>query len=53
MAIVLDGKVISAPTNQQPITGGQAIITGSTTNPFSPGVVHAASPTHSSSALCR
>lgn len=34
VAIVLDGKVISAPTNQQSIVGGQAIITGSTTNPF-------------------
>jgi len=34
MAIVLDGKVLSAPTNQDPIPGGQAIITGSTQNPF-------------------
>jgi len=34
VAIVLDGKVLSAPTNQQAILGGQAIITGSTTNPF-------------------
>ncbi len=34
IAIVLDGNVISAPTNQQPIPGGQAIITGSDANPF-------------------
>ncbi len=34
MAIVLDGSVLSAPTNQDPILGGQAIITGSQTNPF-------------------
>jgi preprotein translocase subunit SecD len=34
MAIVLDGQVLSAPTNQQPIPGGQAIITGSQSAPF-------------------
>jgi preprotein translocase subunit SecD len=34
VAIVLDGQVLSAPTNQGPITGGQAIITGSPANPF-------------------
>ncbi len=33
-AIVLDGQVESAPTNDQPITGGQAQISGSSTNPF-------------------
>lgn len=31
LAIVLDGKVISAPTIQSPIKGGQGIITGSFT----------------------
>jgi preprotein translocase subunit SecD len=35
VAIVLDGEVLSAPTNDDPINGGQAIITGSVTNPFS------------------
>ena len=44
MAIVLDGQVLSAPTNQAPITGGQAIITGSQTNPFTQSSA-AASPT--------
>lgn len=34
IAIVLDGKVLSAPTNQDPIPGGQAVITGAQTNPF-------------------
>ncbi len=34
VAIVLDGKVLSAPTNQQSINGGQAIITGSQASPF-------------------
>ncbi len=34
LAIVLDEEVLSAPTNEQPITGGQAQITGSSTNPF-------------------
>jgi preprotein translocase subunit SecD len=34
IAIVLDGKVVSAPVNDDPIPGGQAIITGPSTNPF-------------------
>ena len=34
VAIVLDGKVLSNPTNQQAIRGGQAIITGSSASPF-------------------
>ncbi|MGI8702852.1 MAG: protein translocase subunit SecD [Nocardioidaceae bacterium] len=34
VAIVLDGKVLSAPTNQQVIPNGEAIITGSQANPF-------------------
>ncbi|MBA3233712.1 MAG: protein translocase subunit SecD [Propionibacteriales bacterium] len=33
-AIVLDGKVLSAPTNAEPIPGGRAEISGSTDNPF-------------------
>ena len=34
LAIVLDGEVLSAPSNDQPITGGRAEISGSSTNPF-------------------
>lgn len=34
LAIVLDGQVLSAPQNQQPITGGQAEISGSSADPF-------------------
>lgn len=34
LAIVLDGMVLSAPTNEQPITGGQAEISGSSEDPF-------------------
>ncbi len=34
LAIVLDGKVLSAPVNEGPITGGSAEISGSSTNPF-------------------
>lgn len=34
VAIVLDGKVLSAPTNQEAIPGGQAVITGSQVDPF-------------------
>ncbi len=34
LAIVLDGMVLSAPTNDQPITGGQAEISGGSQNPF-------------------
>jgi preprotein translocase subunit SecD len=34
LAIVLDGEVISAPQNQDPILGGQAQITGSEADPF-------------------
>ncbi|MGH3505986.1 MAG: protein translocase subunit SecD, partial [Nocardioidaceae bacterium] len=34
LAIVLDGMVLSAPTNDQPITGGQAEISGSSEDPF-------------------
>jgi preprotein translocase subunit SecD len=34
LAIVLDGQVVSAPTNEQPILGGQAQIFGSPSNPF-------------------
>jgi preprotein translocase subunit SecD len=34
LAIVLDGEVISAPTNQDPILGGSAQITGGSANPF-------------------
>jgi preprotein translocase subunit SecD len=34
LAIVLDGEVLSAPTNQEPILGGQAQISGSSANPF-------------------
>src|SRR5450755_3323672 len=33
-AIVLDGKVVSAPDIQQPITGGQGQISGPNTSPF-------------------
>ncbi len=33
-AIVLDGEVLSAPTNDDPIPGGQAEISGSSENPF-------------------
>ena len=34
LAIVLDGVVLSAPSNDQPITGGQAEISGGQANPF-------------------
>ena len=34
LAIVLDGVVLSAPSNDQPITGGRAEISGGTDNPF-------------------
>jgi preprotein translocase subunit SecD len=34
IAIVLDGRVLSAPTNQEAIPGGEAIITGASSNPF-------------------
>ena len=34
LAIVLDGQVVSAPTNEQPINGGRAEISGPSTNPF-------------------
>ncbi len=34
LAIVLDGQVVSAPTNEQPILGGRAEISGPSTNPF-------------------
>ncbi|MBA2773181.1 MAG: protein translocase subunit SecD [Nocardioidaceae bacterium] len=34
LAIVLDGVVLSAPSNDQPITGGRAEISGGSTNPF-------------------
>jgi preprotein translocase subunit SecD len=34
LAIVLDGMVLSAPTNDEPITGGQAEISGGSENPF-------------------
>lgn len=34
LAIVLDGEVLSAPTNDDPILGGQAQISGGTGNPF-------------------
>ena len=34
LAIVLDGEVLSAPSNDQPITGGRAEISGSSANPF-------------------
>ncbi|MFY9913747.1 MAG: protein translocase subunit SecD [Nocardioidaceae bacterium] len=34
LAIVLDGKVLSAPTNQQPIVGGRAEISGGGSNGF-------------------
>ena len=34
VAIVLDGNVVSAPDIQQPITGGNAQISGSTASPF-------------------
>jgi preprotein translocase subunit SecD len=34
LAIVLDGQVVSAPQNDQPIVGGQAQIFGPTTDPF-------------------
>ncbi|HSS68478.1 MAG TPA: protein translocase subunit SecD [Nocardioidaceae bacterium] len=37
LAIVLDGQVVSAPTNEQPINGGRAEISGPSTNPFSYG----------------
>jgi preprotein translocase subunit SecD len=33
-AIVLDGKIVSAPAIQQAITGGQSQISGPTTSPF-------------------
>jgi preprotein translocase subunit SecD len=35
LAIVLDGQVLSAPQNDEPITGGQAEISGGSENPFS------------------
>jgi preprotein translocase subunit SecD len=34
LAIVLDGQVVSAPTNEQPILGGRAEISGPSTAPF-------------------
>jgi preprotein translocase subunit SecD len=34
LAIVLDGQVVSAPTNEQPILGGRAEISGPSTSPF-------------------
>jgi preprotein translocase subunit SecD len=34
LAIVLDGQVVSAPTNELPILGGRAEISGPSTNPF-------------------
>jgi preprotein translocase subunit SecD len=34
LAIVLDGKVLSAPSNDDPIIGGRAEISGSSANPF-------------------
>jgi preprotein translocase subunit SecD len=34
LAIVLDGQVVSAPTNQQAILGGRAEISGPSSNPF-------------------
>ncbi|MBA3311317.1 MAG: protein translocase subunit SecD [Nocardioidaceae bacterium] len=34
LAIVLDGEVLSAPENEQPITGGRAEISGSVEDPF-------------------
>jgi preprotein translocase subunit SecD len=34
LAIVLDGQVLSAPQNDEPITGGQAEISGGSDNPF-------------------
>jgi preprotein translocase subunit SecD len=34
LAIVLDGQVVSAPTNEQPILGGRAEISGPSSSPF-------------------